>query len=177
MTIVECAMHGSFQEDAMRLGRAVIFGVVGAAAMSMMMLLARTMGMPAALEMMLGTMTGAGPGPGPFALGLAIHLVMGGLFGIGYAWLFERVLHHGGAVAGVGIGLVHAVFAGIFMAVIPIIHPLIPAEMPAPGAFMANLGPMGVVAEFALHAIFGAIVGGGYGHVARERPWALSHPA
>jgi hypothetical protein len=159
----------------MRWKRAVAFGVVGAAAMSVLMALARAVGMPVSLEMMLGTMTGAAPGPGPFVLGLATHLTMGGIFGLIYGWIFERI-HHGGAVVGVGIGLVHAVVAGLFMALLPTIHPLMPDRMAPPGAFMSNLRVMGVLAQFVLHAVFGAIVGGGYGHASEERPFgALRH--
>ena len=40
--------------------------------------------------------------------------------------------------------------------------------MPAPGAFMANLGMMGVGAFFMLHLIYGAIVGAMYGPVVHQ---------
>jgi hypothetical protein len=46
---------------------------------------------------------------------------------------------------------------------------MIPERMPAPGAFMVNLGVIGIIAEFALHAVYGAIVGGLYGPVVRQR--------
>ena len=51
------------------------------------------------------------------------------------------------------------------MAMMPAMHPLIPEQMPAPGAFMANMGLMGVIAEIMLHLIYGAIVGAMYGPV------------
>jgi hypothetical protein len=50
----------------------------------------------------------------------------------------------------------------------PIMHPLVPEMMPAPGAFMANLGMMGVGAFFMLDLIYGAIVGAMYGPVVHQ---------
>jgi hypothetical protein len=70
---------------------------------------------------------------------------------------------------GAAFGLAHAVIAGLGMGIVPAIHPMIPERMPAPGAFMANLGAIGIVAEFALHAVYGAIVGAMYGPVIGER--------
>jgi hypothetical protein len=69
-------------------GRAFVAGVVGGLAMSGMLAVARAAGMPAALEMMLGTMI-APPGPGAFALGLGMHMVISGLLGLLYAALFR----------------------------------------------------------------------------------------
>jgi len=45
----------------------------------------------------------------------------------------------------------------------PAVHPLIPEIMPAPGAFTANLGTMGIAAFVILHPLYGAIVGAMYG--------------
>lgn len=86
-----------------------------------------------------------------------------------YAWVFEHVTHRAGWIVGAGLGLVHAVISGLGMTIVPLIHPMIPERLPAPGAFMANLGVIGIVAEFALHAVYGAVVGGLYGPVLRER--------
>lgn len=156
----------------MKWNKALGYGVLGAAAMSIVMGLARSMGMHVQLELMLGTMLGIAPeGSNAFVVGLVMHLMMGAAFGATYAWLFERVIHHGGVAAGALVGLPHAIVAGLFMAMIPAVHPFIPESMPAPGAFMSNLGAMGVMAELMLHVMFGAIVGAGYGHVQAERSW------
>jgi hypothetical protein len=69
------------------------------------------------------------------------------------------VFHAANGWLGVFVGLGHAVVAGLFMGMMPAMHPLIPELMPAPGAFMSGMGPMGVVAEFVGHALYGAIVG------------------
>jgi hypothetical protein len=44
----------------------------------------------------------------------------------------------------------------------PMMHPLIPEMMPAPGTFMSNMGMMGVMAEIVLHVAYGAVVGAMY---------------
>ena len=58
--------------------------------------------------------------------------------------------------------MLNGIIGGLFMGVVPMMHPLVPETMPAPGFFMANMGVMGVVAELGLHVIYGAIVGAMY---------------
>jgi hypothetical protein len=145
--------------------RAVLGGIVGGAVMSLLMAAGRAMGMQANLEMMLGTMFGAAPGPGTWMLGFAMHLVISALIAVVYGWGFEYLTHRSGWSVGFGFAVVHAVIAGVVMGMIPAIHPLIPEQMPAPGAFMSNLGMIGIAAEFMLHVVYGAIVGAMYGPV------------
>ena len=143
-------------------GRAFWAGIVGGVVMTILMWMARTfMGMPMNLEMMEGTMLVRPPRPVAWAVGLVMHLMISGLIGLLYAWAFEHVTHRAGAGVGALFGLVHAVLAGLAMGMVPAIHPLIPGEMPAPGAFLSNI-PMGPVAVFALHVIFGSVVGAIY---------------
>lgn len=154
----------------MKLGTAFVAGVVGGAAMSLLMWMARTMmDMPANLEMMLGTMLGMMPGPTAWLIGLVMHLLISGLIALIYAWGFERVTHRAGWLVGAGFGVLHAIIAGLVMGMMPAMHPLMPEQMPPPGAYMSNLGAMGVIAEFMLHIVYGAIVGAIY------RP--VVHPA
>jgi hypothetical protein len=154
----------------MKTGKAFLAGVIGAVAMSAILWIARNwMGIPAHMEMMLGTMVVPNAALTAWLVGFAIHLLIGGVLALVYAWAFEHVTHRSGWLVGVGFGLVHAVIAGLGNTMIPAIHPMIPERMPAPGAFMLNLGVIGIVAEFALHAVYGAIVGVLYGPVLRER--------
>jgi len=153
----------------MQTGKAFVAGVVGGAVMSALTAMARAlMGMPANLEMMLGTMVVQPPSAVAWTVGLAIHLVLSGLIALIYAWGFERVTHRAGWAVGAGFGVIHAIIGGLFMGMVPAMHPLIPEQMPAPGAFMSNV-PMGPVALFVLHIIYGAVVGAIY------RP--VEHPA
>ena len=156
----------------MRVRRAVAYGVLGAAAISVVSWGLRAVGLPIRLELLLGTMLGQKPSPEAFFVGLLMHLAIGGAFGLLYGWLFETVWNHGGAGMGMILGVVHAALIGMAVGLTPQFHPLVPERIPDPGAFFANVGILGVVAFFGVHILYGAIVGHGYGHVATERQWA-----
>lgn len=156
----------------MRAGRAIVFGVLGAGAMSLVAALLRAAGVGWNLELLLGTVMGGAPSAQTFALGLAFHLLLGGLFGLAYGYLFERVWDHGGASTGMILAVIHAALIGMAVGLTPQFHPMVPEVLPDPGPFFANAGVFGVLTFFGLHVLFGAIVGGGYGHVAAEREWA-----
>ena len=145
----------------MNFGRAFLAGVVGGAVMSIGLAMGRAMGMPANLEIMLGTMM-LQPGTAAFLVGLIMHLIISGMIALIYAWGFEQVTHRSSAAIGAGFGIIHGIIGGMFMGMMPMMHPLIPEQMPAPGAFMSNMGAMGVMAEMVLHVIYGAVVGGIY---------------
>jgi hypothetical protein len=147
----------------MKFGKSFGAGVAGAVVMSIIMAMARAMAMPVNLEMMLGTMMGGPPSLANWIMGFIIHLVAGGIFALIYAAGFEYLTHRADWLVGVGFGVIHSLFAGLLMAVMPAMHPLIPEALPAPGAFMLNLGLMGVLAEIILHLIYGAVVGAMYG--------------
>ena len=145
----------------MNVGRAFVAGVVGGIVMSIGLAMGRAMGMPANLEMMLGTMM-LQPGTGAFLVGMMMHLIISGLIALIYAWGFEHLTHRSSAAIGAGFGVIHGVIGGMAMGMMPMMHPLIPEQMPAPGAFMSNMGMMGVMAEMVLHIIYGAVVGAMY---------------
>lgn len=148
----------------MNASKAFLAGVTGGAVMSAIMWVARTMmGMEVHLEQTLGTMFGGPPSLGKTLMGLVIHLVLSGLIALLYAVGFEKVTHKAGAATGAMFGVLHTLVAGVFMGyILPVMHPLIPEQMPGPGPFMGNLGMMGVIAFVMLHLIYGAIVGGMY---------------
>jgi hypothetical protein len=150
----------------MKYGQAFAAGVIGAIVMTIITIMARAMGMPANLEMMLGTMLGSPPSAMAWVMGLIIHLVAGGVFALIYAAGFEYWIHHASWLVGLGFGVIHTLFSGlVVLGMLPAIHPLVPEMMPAPGVFMVNLGTKGVVAFAVLHLIYGAIVGAMYGPV------------
>lgn len=156
----------------MRVKRAILCGVLGAGAISAASLIARAIGIPIQLELILGTAFGLAPGGTAFALGLAIHLAIGGAFGLLYGWLFETVWLHGGASTGMILAVPHAALVGMIVGFTPRFHPLIPGTIADPGAYFASVGTVGVVTFFAIHVLYGAVVGAVYGHVASERAWA-----
>ncbi len=156
----------------MKAGRAFVAGMVGGAAMSAVMFMGRTMmGMDVNLSMMLGTMFVQPPGATAWIVGFLMHLMISGLIALIYAWGFEHVTHRAGWLVGVLFSLIHSIGTGLFMGMVPAMHPMIKSgQMPAPGLFMANKGAMYVVMLFVLHAIYGAIVGAMYGPVEHARP-------
>lgn len=161
----------------MKPGKAFVAGVIAGAVMSVLLAIGRALGLPVNLEMLLGTMTGLAPGAGTWALGLAMHLAISGAIALLYAVGFEHVSHRSGALPGVVFSLLHIVIAGLFMGMLPSLHPLIPERVSAPGAFLSNAGDAGVIAFVVLHAIYGAVVGLAYGQVATPvRPETLGRP-
>lgn len=141
----------------MRWKSAILNGLVGAGVMSLLMAMARAKGRTLHLELLLGIAAGRAPEQGVLTFGIAIHLLLGALFGLLYAWVFERLLHHGGIAAGLVVALPHGILASLFLAFVP----AFPEAVLTPSALGTVL----------LHLVFGAIVGGGYGHVPEERPW------
>ncbi|NUQ20920.1 MAG: hypothetical protein HOQ09_08155 [Gemmatimonadaceae bacterium] len=159
----------------MNAGRAFVAGMIGGAAMSAMMWMGRTlMGMDVNLSMMLGTMFVQPPGAVAWIVGFMMHLIISGLIALLYAWGFEHVTHRAGWLVGVGFLLIHSIGTGLFMGMVPAMHPMIRSgQMPAPGFFMANKGAMYVVMLFVLHAVYGAIVGAMYTPIVHAQDGAV----
>ena len=153
----------------MKVGKALIAGIVGGVAMTLLAWLGRQMGIGLNGEMMLGTMVSS-PGSAAWLIGFVMHMMLSVVIALAYAWGFERVTHRAGAVVGLGFAVIHVILAGMVMGIIPAMHPMIPEQMPAPGAFMANMGTTFVALFVIEHLTFGAIVGAMYGPVVSARP-------
>jgi hypothetical protein len=105
------------------------------------------------------------------ALGLAIHLVNGWLFSLGYVWIFDQVHLASWWLGGV-IGLAHGVAAlVIFTYVVPGIHPRMASEqrgptvarrLEPPGFFAMHYGVQTPVWTTIAHVVFGAFLGAVY---------------
>src|SRR5690349_10049597 len=111
------------RRSSMKARRAFGYGVLGAAAISVVSVGLRLLGLPIRIELLLGTGTGLPPGPLAFAVGVAMHLAIGGAFGLLYGWLFERVWNHGGASTGMILGVIHAALIGMAVGLTPQFHP------------------------------------------------------
>jgi hypothetical protein len=153
----------------MKIGRAIMAGLFGGLAMTILAWLVRLMELDFNPEMMFGTMVSS-PGAVAWLIGLMMHLVVSALIALAYAWGFEHVVHRAGIWVGLGFAIIHLVIAGMFMGIIPALHPMIPEQMPAPGAFMANMGATFIGLFLLEHLLYGAIVGGTYGAVLHGRP-------
>ena len=152
----------------MKVGKALIAGVVGGVAMTALGWGVRQMGIDMNAEMMFGTMVSA-PGTAAWLIGFAMHMMISAAIALIYAWGFEHVTHRAGAVVGVGFAVIHIIIAGMVMGMIPAIHPMIPEQMPAPGAFLAKMGATFVAFFVIEHLIYGAIVGSMYGPAVSAR--------
>lgn len=153
----------------MNAARAAWAGAIGAVVMTVIMFIARAAGMGVNLELVLGSFFTASVDTGTWILGFVLHVLLGVIFGLVYAWVFERVLHRADWQAGVGVGLVHSVIMGVLLAFVPPLHPIVGETITPHGAFLVNLGVIGVVAFVLLHLIYGGIVGAVYAPVAIER--------
>jgi hypothetical protein len=149
----------------MKLGKAFLAGVTGGAVLSILLAIVRAAGMPATIELNLGSMITGSLGPAAYGVGLVAHLVLSGLIGLLYGIGFEYLTKRAGVGIGTAFGVIHALIGGVLMGLMPVMHPLMPSQLPAPGPFMINFGAMGVAMFVGLHLIFGAIVGGMYGPV------------
>lgn len=141
---------------------AAVAGIGGAAAMSVVMLVARFLGMPIMLELLLGSMVTGGVSTGAWVAGFTLSLGIGAALGIAYAVAFEYVFHRAGLTIGLLLGAIHAVLAGVSLWLVPASHPLVPDLLPPPGPFMVGLGLLGPVTFVGLHLMFGIIVGSVY---------------
>jgi hypothetical protein len=127
--------------------RAFVAGVVGALAMSLIMVLLRAIGIPLHIESQLA----AALGSRLWGVGLAAHILIGGVLGLAYAIVFELAFNQAGVGPGVLLGACNTIFAGFVW-----------AALGGPGSFWHELGASGIAALFLVHITYGAIVGGLY---------------
>ena len=109
-------------------------------------------------------------------IGYFIHFVNGLLFALVYYAVF-RVVGHAGWLFGLGLGFVHALFAGgaLINTLLPAVHPRMGTpwsdaeETPLlepPGFMLFNYGRHTAIVTLALHLAYGTIVGGFAAHLA-----------
>ena len=171
----------------MNVGIAVLAGIIGGMAMVALLYPAIWM-LPRQMKMdfllIVGTMF-VPVGAAAYASGLLVHLMMSAAFGLVHGGVIEAlgVTSAGeGAAYGALFGLAHAVFAGVALGMMPLLHPRMRPEQPKliaafagaaaapeqelldpPGFFGLNYPPLTVMGFFMLHVMFGVIVGALYG--------------
>ncbi len=105
------------------LGTAIAAGLIGTLAMTAIMYMGYFMGMKMDMPMMLGTML-LPKGNLAWAVGLMLHFMMGAIFFIVYAALFDVIGLEDGIIGWAALfGLAHGLLAGIMMAPMGIMHP------------------------------------------------------
>lgn len=147
----------------MFVGRAFFAGIAGALAMSVFSAMARSLDVPINISLLLGTIPGWVPSRDTWTLGFVLNLLIGGLFALPYAWMFEYVTHTATSAIGARLGALHAIAVGGLLTGVPAVHAGVPELLPAPGAFMVAYGYDGIVVFFLVHLVYGAVVGGLYG--------------
>jgi len=136
---------------------AVISGMLGTFAISAVMAVAPTMGMPKMdIVDMLSTMFGK---PNRI-LGWIMHLMMGVVFALIYAYLWSLGIGSPGWLSGIIFGAAHWLMVGLMMAVIPMMHVGIKnGEVEAPGLWMTNQGGgLAFIGGLMGHMVFGLVV-------------------
>jgi hypothetical protein len=103
------------------------------------------------------------------SIGYALHIGFGVLFALAYFVIFDAV-GHAGWLFGLALGAVHAAFVGggLVNVMLPAVHPRMGTpwtdaeETPLleqPGFLLVNYGRRTAGTTFALHLVYGAIVG------------------
>ena len=145
----------------MNIVAAIVAGLVGTAAMSLLMVMGPRMGMPRmAIWEMLGSMFDS---HGNNTLGWIAHFMMGAVFALVYAALWSAGLGAPTLIGGVLFGAVHFVIVGLMMGGIPMLHAGIKAgTVQAPGVLMLNGGVLGLIGGLIGHILYGLVVASVY---------------
>ena len=137
---------------------AIAAGVVATIVFTIVMVMAPKMGMP---EMdivgMLGSMFGV---PANRMMGWVMHLMMGVIFAIIYALLWNAGVGSASLGSGALFGVAHFLIVGLMFGVMPMIHAGIKSgAVPAPGVYMLSSGGlMGFMGGLIGHVVFGLVV-------------------
>ncbi|MCI0398377.1 MAG: hypothetical protein L0332_24355 [Chloroflexi bacterium] len=142
---------------------AVVAGLVGTIVITMVMAIAPKMGLPQ-MDMvgMLGSMFSRESNR---LVGLALHLMMGVIFALIYALLWNAGIGAVNALWGIIFGVVHWLIVGIMMGGMPMMHAGVKAgAVAAPGVYMMNNGGlMAFMGGLIGHLVFGLVVALVYG--------------
>jgi hypothetical protein len=141
----------------MNILNAVIAGVVATLVFTMVLMMAPKMGMP---KMDIVSLLGSMFGKPNQALGWMMHLMMGVVFTLIYAFLWANGIGAATWTGGLVFGAVHWLIVGVVMAMIPMMHAGIKSgAVQAPGMWMTNNGgTMAFIGGLVGHMIFGVVV-------------------
>ncbi|HNC07301.1 MAG TPA: hypothetical protein PLX14_01270 [Anaerolineales bacterium] len=137
---------------------AVISGIVASLVFSIVLTMAPRMRLPKMdIVDLLGSMFSGKSNP---VLGWMMHLMMGMVFALIYAFLWSRGIGAATWTGGLVFGAVHWPIVGVIMAMIPMMHAGIKSgAVPAPGMWMMNNGGlMAFIGGLVGHMIFGVVV-------------------
>ena len=155
---------------------AIWAGIAGGIVMVVMSKMMKAAGAPLDMNIirMWGTMLKL-HGTAMQVAGWVIHLIASAMIALVYAWGFDAVgaddnLWLWGAFG----GLIHWVLAGLFMTMVPPMHPELPEKRRVPGAFATSYGPVDVAGFLMSHLVFGLIVGILYAYWHSVGGWSIA---
>lgn len=135
---------------------AVFAGLISTIVFTVVLFMAPRIGMPKMdIVAMLSTMFGKANR----LLGWALHLMMGVVFGLIYAFLWSRGIGAATGKWGLAFGAAHWLVVGVVMGMIPLVHLGIRrGQAKAPGYWMTNNGGMLAFGGGLMgHLIFGVV--------------------
>ncbi len=147
-----------------QLGSAAAAGLVGGVLMLGLRSLLTALGVDLRMDLLLmwGTLFRV-RGALRQVVGLAMHAAVSLVIGVIYAVGFQLFGARDGLLLwGLLGGTIHWLFAGLFLAIVPSMHPEVPEQHPAPGPFARNLGGGEVSAFLAGHLVYGLSFGVAY---------------
>lgn len=150
------------------LGAALIAGLIAGVAMEMPMMAMMLAGFPPRMNILYtwGTMM-AVHGMGALVMGTMVHFVLSAAVGLAYGWGFDFLFDASDNLWLWGLvgAAIHYMIAGMFVAMMPAMHPEIPEVQPVPGAFITRLGARDAGHFFVAHAFYGVTFGIVYGYL------------
>lgn len=131
------------------ISRGVVAGLIGTAALSVLMVMKNMMGVMPELDVigMLGGMMHVPP-----AVAWVIHFMIGAVWGLLFAVLYSRIPGSSSVVKGM------VLLTGAWLLMMVMVMPMAGA-----GMFGMKLGMMAPVMTWVLHLVFGAVMGLAYG--------------
>lgn len=141
-----------------RFGRALSAGFIAWIAFNLVMAMAPLMGVDMNVPAMLGGMFGMNS----LAMGWVLHLMIGLILGLIYAYGLASHLPGAPWVRGLLYGILP------WLAMMVVVAPMLPLVSPSmskmpPGFFLANMGMIAPVGGLIAHLVFGAVLGAMYG--------------
>jgi len=156
----------------MKLGRALVAGLVGCGLVIVAMAIAGAVsGTEADLCALTGAVITGRTGAVSWLVGCLAQVVVAIIAALIYAAVFEWLVRRAGALIGLAIAVPHAVIAGIVIGFLPV-SGMLNAGIAAPGAFLEYRGWVVIVTFVLAHVGFGAIVGALYGTTLHSVPSA-----
>ncbi len=145
----------------MKANRAFFGGMFAALVITGLLALGRLLGVTELNFSMLWGTFATRPDMNAWFIGETLHLFFGGLIGLAYGIIFER-LRRAGPLLGVGIGLAQFLVIGLLLGVLDVVHPGIGTAVEAPGFFAVAYGFDDVIMLALVHMVFGSLNGALY---------------